>query len=68
MIFKGSYKRPFQLILLINFELISMGLSKEAKENRPKKPLNTYMRFMKKRCEELGDAENKKDIVSKEWK
>jgi hypothetical protein len=45
-----------------------MGLSKEAKENRPKKPLNTYMRFMKKRCEELGDAENKKDIVSKEWK
>ncbi len=37
-----------------------MVLSEEAKENRPKKPLNTFMRFMKRRCEQLGDTENKK--------
>lgn len=42
-----------------------MALSKEAKEAKPKKPLNTYFRFAQERYQKLGDKEGKKDIVKK---
>ena len=44
-----------------------MALSKEAKENKPKKPLNSYMFFSTRRFKELGDTENKREVVKKEW-
>ena len=45
-----------------------MGLSKEAQEAKPKKPLNTYLRFYTNRIAELGGAEDRVTTVKKEWK
>ena len=44
-----------------------MPLSKEAEEQKPKKPLNAYMRFRNNRMKELGDAEGKNNTVKQEW-
>ena len=42
-----------------------MGLSKEAKENKPKKPSNAYFLFMKEKMPEFGeDVEDKRGKVT----
>lgn len=42
-----------------------MALTKEAIDNRPKRPANTYMLFSTRRYKTLGDADNKKETVKK---
>lgn len=42
-----------------------MALTKEAIDNRPKRPLSTYLMFSTKRFKELGDVDGKRDIVKK---
>lgn len=44
-----------------------MALSKEAIEAKPKKPLNTYMRWRNEYIKDCPEGEDKKAFVKKGW-
>jgi len=44
-----------------------MTLSKEAEENKPKKPLNAYFKFRGEKMPELKEHPDKKNELKRLW-